>query len=478
MKGQSSTYALFFGNRGFFPSSLIAQARTDLPRILRQAGHEVLMLGETETNAGAVETAREGEMYADFLRRNRGRFDGAILCLPNFGDETGAVTALRDADVPILIHAYPDELDKMAPDCRRDAFCGKLSVANVLRQSSVRFTLLEPHVIDPTTERFRSQLEFFDCVCRVVKGLRRMRVGAIGARTTPFKTVRVDEMALERHGITVETLDLAEVISRVKRAPKGAVYDRAAAALRATSSWQEVPDPAFENLVKLDVVLEDVVEEFGLDALAIRCWLELQKELGISPCVVLGALNDRGVSAACEVDIASAVAMRALHLASGAAAACLDWNNNYADDPDKCVLFHCGPVPASLMAETGQVCEHEILKSSAGEGHTWGCNVGRLAPFDFTFGNLMTEDGSLHWYLGDGAITRDKIPADFFGCGGVAYIRRLQGVLRHIMYCGHHHHVTLTPGNWVAPLQEALETYLEHQVIVPQTRAGDFAASR
>ena len=215
MKKNKSTFALFFGNRGFFPSSLIAEARSELPRVLKEAGHEVLMLDETATRYGAVETTREGEVYANFLQQNRGKFDGVILCLPNFGDETGAVSALKEADVPILIQAYPDDLDKMSPALRRDAFCGKLSITDVFRQYGVKFTTLKPHVVKPTSEKFKANIDHFDRVCQVVKGLRHMVVGAIGARTTPFKTVRIDELALQRHGITVETLDMSEVIGRV-----------------------------------------------------------------------------------------------------------------------------------------------------------------------------------------------------------------------------------------------------------------------
>jgi L-fucose isomerase-like protein len=166
-------------------------------------------------------------------------------------------------------------------------------------------------------------------VCRVVKGLRGMIVGAIGARTTPFKTVRIDELALQRHGITVETVDMAEVIGRVKAMNGSSAYQEKAHALEATAGWDGVPQRAFENLVRLSVVLDEIIEEYQMDAVAIRCWLELQKQLGISPCVALGALNNRGIGAACEVDLGSAITLHALHLASGQATTCLDWNNNW-----------------------------------------------------------------------------------------------------------------------------------------------------
>ncbi|RPI98007.1 MAG: hypothetical protein EHM39_08660, partial [Chloroflexi bacterium] len=468
VKNNKSTFALFFGNRGFFPASLIAEAREELPRVLQAAGHDVLMLDEAATRYGAVETTREGEIYANFLQQNRGKFDGVILCLPNFGDETGAVSALKDANVPILIQAYPDDLDKMSPAQRRDSFCGKLSITDVFRQYGVKFTTLKPHVVSPSSPRFAANVDHFDRVCRVVKGLRGMVVGAIGARTTPFKTVRIDELALQKHGITVETLDMSDVIGRVRamngQAAGTATKDKAHA-LRESASWDGVPERAFDHLARLSVVLDQIIEEYQMDAISIRCWTEIQQQLGISPCVVLGALNNQGVGAACEVDLGSAITLHALHLASGEATTCLDWNNNYADEDDKCILFHCGPVPNDLMAGPGRITDHDILMNSIGPGISYGCNVGRLSPFSFTFGNLMTEDGGLRWYLGHGEITDDAVPADFFGCAGVAEIPALQAALQRIGYAGFRHHVSVAPGRVSAPVAEAFEKYLGYDVM-------------
>jgi L-fucose isomerase-like protein len=213
---QKSRLALFFGNRGFFPASLQAEAREELPRVLEAAGHEVLMLDAEATRYGAVETPQEGQIFANFLRQNQGKYDGVILSLPNFGDENGAVAALKESGVPILVQAYPDEFDRMEPALRRDAFCGKFSIMDVFHQHNLKFTALKPHVVSPSSERFKANLDHFDRLCRVVKGFHHLVVGAVGARTSAFKTVRYDEVALQRMGITVETFDLSTVIARVK----------------------------------------------------------------------------------------------------------------------------------------------------------------------------------------------------------------------------------------------------------------------
>ena len=465
MSNPKSTFALFFGNRGFFPASLIAGARKELPAALRKLGHKSLMLGADATRHGAVETPQEGEVYAEFLRQHRGQFDGVILSLPNFGDETGAVAALKDAGVPIFIQAYPDELDKMDPARRRDSFCGKFSIMDVFCQYGLPFTVLPPHTAAPQGKDFAANIAYFDSLCRVVGALRSMIVGVIGARTTAFKTVRIDELTLQRHGITVETMDLSDVVARFNSLPDGDARVRAKArAIRNIADCEAAPAEAVVRLAKLGTVLDAVSKEIGANALTVRCWPEMQKQLGVSPCVLLGEMNDRGTAAACETDVGSAIMMYALSQASHASATCLDWNNNYGDDRNKCILFHCGPVPRSLMTGPGRLTDHAILGNVIKPELTFGCNQGRIKPMPVTFGNMLTAQGQVRCYLGQGRITDDPIPPEFFGCAGVLKADNLQNCLQTIGYQGHRHHVAVTEGHVFAPVREAMEKYLSFKV--------------
>lgn len=465
---KKSSFALFFGNRGFFPGSLMASAREEVSRVLKGLGHDVIMMDESATRYGAVETPAEGRKYAAWLRENTGKFDGVIISLPNFGDETGAVAALKDCGVPIFVQAYPDENDKMANETRRDAFCGKISVMDVFYQGKVPFTVLKPHVVSPSSPAFAANVDYFDRVCRVVKSVKGMVVGAIGARTSAFKTVRIDEIALQKHDITMETFDLSDVFAKMdKISDSDAAYKAKATALEQYSDFSGTPKSAFEKIARLGVVIDSLIDEFQLDAIALRCWVEMQFLQGISPCVLLSELNNRGKIAACEVDVGNAISMYALAAASGDTAACLDWNNNYGDDLDKCILFHCGPVPQSMMSTKGRIEEHAILANACGKGCSYGCNVGRIAAMPFTFASMMTENGGLKFYAGEGEFTSDPIAADFFGCAGVAKIPNLQDVMLHVAQQGHRHHVSVTPGHVLDPLHHALTYYLGFDVTTP-----------
>ncbi len=462
---KKAKFAVFIGNRGFFPSSLIADARNEMKESLTALGHETLFLDAEATKDGAVETPEEGRIYADFLKKNRGNYDGIILTLPNFGSEGGVVAALKDIHVPVLIHAYPDELDKMATGSRRDSFCGKFAIMNILRQKEIKFTVLEPHTVNPVDPEFIDNIDYFNRLCLVAVGMRDFTIGEIGARTTSFKAVRYDEITLEKFGISVETLDLTTVFDNFEALNSDSMeVIKKKKRLLSYSDWKEVPGEAVLKLAKLGVVLDGIAEEYSLDAMALRCWVEIQAKLGISPCILLSEMNERGFTAACETDVCSAVMMYALNLAGTGSVTSLDWNNNYGKEKDKCILFHCGPVPESMLKDPGKVVDHEILIPALGKGCSWGCDVGRIRPMPFTYCGMLTREGRLECYLGEAEFTKDKIPLDFFGAAGVARIENLQSKLLRIGSEGHRHHTNVTEGNIAAPLREAFEKYLGYDV--------------
>lgn len=458
------TFALFFGNRGFMPETLITGARADMSQVVSENGFGYLMMPEDATPYGGVETREEGRLYADWLKRHQGEFDGVILCMPNFSDENGAVLALQDAGVPILIQAYPDELDKMTFGLRHDAYCGKFSIEDVFHQYGIPFTVFAPHVVHPKSPAFKQNLTDFAAVCRVVKGMKKMTVGCFGARTSAFKTVRFDEITLQKYGITVETFDLSMVIHRMNLLTDS---DPAVTAkirsLKSYTDFSRVPDQRTLSIAKLGVVLDQYREEYQLDALTIRCWEELQTYFGIAPCVLLSELNDRHIAASCEIDLCSAISMRAMVLASESPAACVDWNNNYGEDPDKVVLFHCGPIAETLMAGRGRVTDHKMFSKHEPD-RGWGTNEGRIAAFPMTYSNCKTEDGKLTFYVGEGQMTEDSLQDGFFGCGGVAQIDKLQDKLLKLGRNGFRHHTTIGVGHLKTILDEAIKYYLHYDV--------------
>lgn len=324
---------------------------------------------------------------------------------------------------------------------------------------------MPPHVVHPTSDAFAENLKDFAAVCRVVNGMKRFTIGVIGARTTKFKTVRYDEITLQKYGITCDTYDLSELFYRVEKMDENS--DAVNAKIKKLvdyTDFSKVPFDKTKTLAKVSVAIDDMMREYHLDCITLRCWEEMQTVLGVAPCVLLSELNDRGIVASCEIDLCSAINMYSMLLASETPTACLDWNNNYGDDPDKVILFHCGPVAQSLMDGKGRVTDHKMFAKGC-PGCGWGSNEGRIAAFPMTYSNCKTEDGTLTFYVDKGEFTGEPIEYEFFGCGGVAHIEDLQRKLIVLAKNGFRHHTAIGKGDMTKVLKEAFTTYLGYNMI-------------
>ncbi|NLB97016.1 MAG: fucose isomerase [Armatimonadetes bacterium] len=459
---ENSTLGVIIGNRGFFPDHLCEEGRKEILSVLSQEGFRVVALSPEETPFGSVESREDAKRCADLFKRHASEIDGVLVTLPNFGDERGVAETLRLAglNVPVLVHAFPDVPGKMTLSDRRDSFCGKLSVCNNLRQFGIRFSLTRQHTMDPQSPAFREDLRWFDQVCRVVKGLRSARVGAIGSRPAAFNTVRYSEKILEAHGISVEVVDLSEILGRIGRLydTDGRVHDRIAL-IREYQPMMNVPEASLLKMAKLAIVLDEWIEETGVVATAMQCWTSIEEFYGVAPCTVMSMMSNRLLPSACEVDITGAIGMYALTLATGVPAALLDWNNNYGEDPDKCVLFHCSNVPKACFSHMQMGCQ-DIVGSTVGFENAHGTCVGRIKPGPFTFARVSTDDlsGRIRAYAGEGEFTED--PLETFGGAGVAHIPDLQRLLHSLCANGFEHHVAIAHARVARALGEAMGNYL------------------
>jgi len=457
-----TTLGVVVGTRGFFPASLAYEGRTAILKILKEAGFDTVALGPKEGNGGAVETLADARACADLFRKHADRLDGILVTLPNFGDEKGVANALRLAGLqaPVLIHAWPDHPKKMAMGQRRDSLCGKISVCNNLDQYGIAYSLTDLHCVAPDSKSFKADLARFGAICRIVRGLRGARLGAVGARTGPFNTVRYSEKILERAGISVETIDLSEILGRANALKAGdPAVRRKVQAIRAYTDTRATGPEALDRMARLGVVLDRWIKETELAGTAIQCWTALEEFYGIVPCTLMSMMSEALAPSACEVDVTGLVGMMALRLATESPAALVDWNNDYGDDPNKCVLFHCSNFPKSLF--TGQkMAIPDILAGTIGAEKTCGAIMGRLKAGPFTYARVSTDDasGTVRAYTGEGRLTDDLL--ETFGGYGVAEIPNLQALLRHICTEGFEHHVAIARGTVGRAIEDALGTYL------------------
>lgn len=458
-------FGIIIGTRAYFNSELAKDVRKQLLKTLADEGYDYDCLPEdaTPTGSSSIETREDGLKCAELFRQNRDRIDGIIVSLPNFGFEIGIINAISVADlnVPVLVQACDDENDKVDLDSRRDAFCGKISVCNNLYQYGIPFTDTTLHTYSIYSELLAKDINKFAGICRVVNGLRHARIGAIGARPAGFQTVRASEKLLQKSGITVVPVDLSEILGAARK-----IEDTDAELLKKLEEikcYAAVPKEYSDKLVlqaKFGVAVERWIEANQIDAVAVQCWDSLEQNYGCAACVTMSMLGEKLLPAACEVDIAGAVSMYALTLAAQGQSALLDWNNNFAEDRNKCVCTHCGNFPKSFVRNDLKLGTLGVLGRTLGKVNTFGAVYGKVTKGDFTFFRISTDDtkGAIKAYLGTGEITDDPYGMD--GCIAVTKVNNLQTLMKYICKNGFEHHVAMVRNDVKEILNEAIEDYL------------------
>ena len=462
-------FGVIVGTRGFFNPALARDGRQKLLALLSRLGYGHVIPPETATPTGALETRADAQATAREFQAHRDRIDGIIVSLPNFGDETGILQALQMArlDVPVLVHAFDDEVDKVGVSERRDAFCGKISVTCNLSQYDIPWTDTTEHTCPVDGPELAADLDRFARTCRVVRGLKEARVGAIGARPGAFQTVRYSEKLLQATGITVVPVDLSEILGRASRlADADSAVTAKLADIRGYGRIPDrIPPASVVKQAKLSVTIDRWMEENQCVASAIQCWESVQLNYGCATCLSMSLMGEqRRMPSACEVDVSGAVSMYALTLATGGASALLDWNNNYASDRTKCVATHCSNYPKSFVGSEIEISELDILGATLGPEKCFGAIKGRVAAGPMTFFRMDTDDRNarIRAYVGEGEFTNDSFPMD----GGIAVCRidGLRDLLRHVTRSGFAHHVAMVRSRCADILEEAASRYLRWDV--------------
>jgi L-fucose isomerase-like protein len=437
------TFGIVVGNRGFFPDHLAKTGREEIISVLEAAGAKAIVLGPEDSKYGAVETYVESQRCAELFKKHAEEIDGIIVTLPNFGEERGIVDAIRlsGLKVPVLVQATPDRSDAMTIATRRDSFCGKMSACNNMMQYGIQYSLTTLHTETVNSPEFKADLEWFSQVCRIVKGLKNLKIGAIGARPAAFNTVRYSERILETSGISIEPIDLSEIFGRINRMKDN--DDAAQAKLAAIKKYVTtggIPEAALMKMAKLGAVVEGWMKQTNCSISAVQCWTSMEEFFGVVPCTVMSMMSNELIPSACEVDVPGTLSMYMLALASQTPSALLDWNNNYGSDPNKCVCFHCSNLPKHFFKEV-RMDFQQIIAGTVGKENTYGTCEGVIKPGAMSFARYSTDDrrGVIRGYTGAGRFTDD--PLETFGGAGVAEIPQLQKLLKYICREGFEHHV-------------------------------------
>lgn len=463
------TFGLIITSRSFFPDHLVTDARRDILAKVDDMGYNAVILSESDTSLGAVESLKDAGKCAELFRKNRDLIDGIIVILPNFGDEVAVSTAIDRAglNVPVLVQACDDESGKLDLANRRDAFCGKLSLCNNLYYRNIKFTNTTLHTCSINGKDFSEDLERFAAVCRVVRGISTARIGAIGTRPNPFHTVRYSEKLLQASGITVSVVDLSEILSAAQKMHDSSeVEARVNEITQYGKVSQDIDKEKLIKQAKLSLVLEKWIDENQCDASAIQCWNSLEDNYGCAACLSMSMMGEKGKPSACETDITGALTMYALYLASGVPSGYLDWNNNYSEDRDVCISQHCSNFPKDFIGKDFEIGNLDILGTTIGAEKCFGACKAQIAPGVMTYAKITTDDlrGKIKVYIGEGEFLAEKL--NTFGGTALCKVPKLQKLMDYICSNGFEHHVAMNRSRSSEVLKEALGKYLGWEVYV------------
>ncbi len=456
-------FGVIIATRNIFNYKLAVEARKKVLAKLEKMGYGVIILPDIETPTGNIEGYDDAVKCARLFKKNADLIEGIIVILPNFGDELGVINTinLSGLNVPVLVQACDDENDKVDVKSRRDAFCGKLSVCNNLYHYGVKFTDTLYHTYSLDSKEFTNDLIRFAGICRVVKGIKGLRVGAIGTRPGGFQTMRVSEKLLQNSGITVVPVDMSEILALADTLKvTDPVITKKASEIRAYGDCSGVAKEKIIHQARFGIAVEQWINENSINISAIQCWESIEKNFGCAACVTMSMMGEKFMPSACEVDVAGAVAMYVLALAARTPSALLDWNNNFAEDRNKVVCTHCSNYPKSFFKNKIEIGSLDVLGTVLGSEDTFGAVKGKVAPGDMTYFRISTDDrkGLIKSYLGEGTITNDPYPMD----GGIAVCRipDLQQLMKFICKNGFEHHVAMVRGRVADIVEEATGHYL------------------
>jgi L-fucose isomerase-like protein len=467
MAKQKQSFGVIIATRNIFNFELAVSARKSVLEKLDKMGFGSVIIPSDVTPTGNVEGYEDAVKCAKYFKEHADQIDGIVVVLANFGDELGVVNTIQMAglNVPVLIQACDDDNDKVDVYHRRDAFCGKLSVCNNLYQYGIKFTDTTYHTYSLDSEEFTKDLLKFAGICRVVKGMKGLRVGAIGTRPIGFQTMRVSEKILQKTGITVVPVDMSEILAAAEKMDENstAVKEKVKA-IQEYGTCRILNDKQLPKQARFGLAVEEWIEENDIDISALQCWESIEKNYGCAACVTMSMMGEKLMPSACEVDIAGTIGMYALALASQRPSALLDWNNNYAEDRDKVVCTHCSNYPKSFFENEIEIGSLDILGTVLGHEDTFGAVKGKVAPGNMTYFRISTDDpkGIIKSYLGEGVITDD--PYDMDGGIAICKIPRLQDLMKYMCKNGYEHHVGMVRGHVAGILEEAIGNYLGWEI--------------
>jgi L-fucose isomerase-like protein len=254
-----------------------------------------------------------------------------------------------------------------------NSFCGLNMLGSIIAHYLNEYDIPFKWFYDyPESALFQERFGITLRAMRAIKHLRESRIGQIGGLANGFENMYTDERVLERKfGTYIQTRHTVEDIVARARACEAKAVQRELERMLGEGEWvkKRVSREAMDKTARVSLALFDFAQENNYNALAVSCWPKFQEVYGVAVCAAMSRLNEAGIVAPCEADIAGAVNMLAFNAMNQGHAAFMDLVS--LDDEDGSVNFwHCGVTCRSWADERGARWDGHFNIGSY-EGDTW-----------------------------------------------------------------------------------------------------------
>jgi len=336
----------------------------------------------------------EGLLYDDkdsskvaayFIEKN---IDAVFTPHCNFGTENAVAQVARRIQKPLLLWGPRDEAPQANGKRLRDSQCGLFATSKVLQRYKVPFTYIVNSRV--TDEVFRNGFLNFIRAANVVKFTKNTRIGQVASRPQSFYSIIVNENELlEKFGIEIIPINLSTVIRLVKETVQNNPTDinKIVLDITKTANFSNISEEAIQKIAALKYVMNNLITENDLQAVAFQCWDELQFQLGICSCFVNAIITDEGTPVSCESDIHGAISSLMLQAAGMFAEPTFfsDLTIRHPENDNAELLWHCGAFPPSLSDNKDELVigNHFVLPSHAPGTCNWQLRKGDISVIRF-----------------------------------------------------------------------------------------------
>lgn len=322
-------------------------------RFIRESVEAAESIGIKVFNAGKV--VRWEDASNAVKRIKSGDWDGVVAVLVSWVEAPNVIAVLREIhEAPILLWSHT-----MFKEDGELQTLGALPGFGVVKESLAMMKIkAEPLWGMPWEEKVKKSLKRFAKVAYTINRLNHSKIGLLGYTSMGMYTGTISHVELrEKIGPEIDHLDQYVIIKKMEEIGDEEVKELVGNAKKRWEFFGEVSDKLLETSMKMYLALKKISEEYGWDALTVKCQYELSRVFGFAPCVPLSMLGDE-LTVSCEGDLPLLVSQLILHYLT-------DKPTTYGDvhliADDHILIGACGFAPFSMVADRPRVGRHTAL---------------------------------------------------------------------------------------------------------------------